>query len=71
MKEKVLPQLIKEVIEHHHDLLWSQNVKNATNIEEFEKWCAISARNHAVITLKYLFTDEEFESIQSADGAAE
>lgn len=60
-----LPKLIAEIIEHHKDLLWTQNVKNATNIDDFETWCTTMAQMHAVITLKYLFTEEEFENLQN------
>jgi len=63
--DKALPQLIKEIIEHHKDALWNSNVKTATDIEAFEKWCDITAKQHVVITLKYLFTEEEFKTLEN------
>ena len=59
--EKNLPQLIQEIVESHYDLIWTANVKNATDIDEFEKWAATMAKSHAGITLRYMYTEDEFE----------
>lgn len=54
--------IIEKIVELHYDLAWTQNVKNTTNIEEFEKWCLITAQSHAAITLKFMFDEEDFKN---------
>ncbi len=56
-----IPQLIKEIVEHHYNLIWETNVKTATDIDEFEKWAMQMAKMHASVTLRYLYTEDEFE----------
>ena len=62
--ENNVQKLIAEIIEHHKQLLWEKNVQNVTNPDEFETWCTTMAQMHAVITLKYLFTEDEFSTLQ-------
>ena len=59
--EQNIPQLIKEIVEHHYHLIWETNVKNSTDIDDFEKWAAMMAKMHAGVTLRYMFEADEFE----------
>ena len=64
--ENNVQTLIQEIVESHYDLIWTNNVKNATNIEEFEAWAATMAKLHASVTLRYMFTEDEFEQAYNA-----
>lgn len=61
MSEKNVQTLIQEIAEHHLDAIWTTNVKNATNIEEFEQWANTMAKIHTGITLRFMFEEDEFE----------
>ena len=63
---KELPQLIKECIEHHYNVIWENNVRTATDIDQFEKWAATMAKLHASVTLRFLYTEDEFEQAYNA-----
>lgn len=64
--ENNVQTLIQEIVEAHYDIIWTNNVKNATNIEEFEAWAATMAKMHASATLRYMFTEDEFEKAYNA-----
>lgn len=61
MSEQNIQTLIQQIVETHYDLIWTANVKNATNIEEFEQWATTMAKAHGGVTLRFMFAEDEFE----------
>ena len=71
-QEQNIQTLIQTIVETHYDLIWTANVKSATNIDEFEAWATQMAKAHAGVTLRFMFSEDEFEkayneSIQPAE----
>lgn len=72
-QENNIKTLIQQIVESHYDLIWTMNIKNATDVDEFEAWAKTMAKSHASITLRFMYSEDEFEQLYlaSVDESAE